>query len=327
MRNKTAQTNSATGTNAETNTAQANALSVSPSMQGMPGEICRDFDDEIQIRNNYARAIELFNIGYNKSVVLQSVTNHSMGILDDAMANIEAGLASIVAAFEEIRATSTSIANNTERINEMMQEILGNNSAVNESIASRMKDIETGAQTAQEIGLMFNDLQEKTKGIAGITTAIQDVSDKTNILAINASIEAARAGAVGKGFRIIANEVRSLAGQTGNFAKEIESNITDFASTVNTIAHKMNDFVIMLTRFKDSFAAVLAASDENTGNASKTGHLLTQIAGSMKEEAQALGDGLTSLEKISNNAKDTHAVFKALKSSHNFLDTLLDKAN
>lgn len=292
-----------------------------------PGEICRDFEDEIAIRDNYARAIELFTIGYNKSVVLQSVTNHSMSILDEAMANIEAGLTSIVAAFEEIRATSTSIAGNTERINEMMQEILGNNNSVNSSIAERMKDIEYGAQTAQEIGTMFGELQEKTKGITGITSAIQDVSDRTNILAINASIEAARAGAVGKGFRIIANEVRSLAGQTGNFAKEIEANINDFASTVNTIANKMNEFVIMLTRFKDSFASVLAASDENTDNANKTGQLLTQITGSMKEETQALGDGLTSLERISNNAKDTHAVFKALRNSHNFLDTLLNKSN
>jgi len=292
-----------------------------------PGEICRDFEDEITIRDNYARAIELFTIGYNKSVVLQSVTNHSMSILDEAMANIEAGLSSIVAAFEEIRATSTSIAGNTERINEMMQEILGNNNSVNGSIAERMKDIEYGAQTAQEIGLMFGELQEKTKGITGITSSIQDVSDRTNILAINASIEAARAGAVGKGFRIIANEVRSLAGQTGNFAKEIEANINDFANTVNSIANKMNEFVIMLTRFKDSFASVLAASDENTDNANKTGHLLTQITSSMKEETQALGEGLTSLERISNNAKDTHAVFKALRNSHNFLDTLLNKSN
>lgn len=306
---------------------QLQTLSTPSTSRTETGEICRDFEDEITLRDNYARAIELFTIGYNKSVVLQSVTNHSMNILDDAMANIEAGLTSIVAAFEEIRATSTSIAGNTERINEMMQEILGNNNSVNSSIAERMKDIESGAQTAQEIGAMFGELQEKTKGITGITSAIQDVSDRTNILAINASIEAARAGAVGKGFRIIANEVRSLAGQTGNFAKEIEANINDFASTVNTIANKMNEFVIMLTRFKDSFASVLAASDENTDNANKTGQLLTQITGSMKEETQALGDGLTSLERISNNARDTHTVFKALRNSHNFLDTLLNKSN
>lgn len=308
-------------------TVQLQTLQNQTINETQQSEICRDFEDEIAIRDNYARAIELFTIGYNKSVVLQSVTNHSMSILDEAMANIEAGLTSIVAAFEEIRATSTSIAGNTERINEMMQEILGNNNSVNSSIADRMKDIEYGAQTAQEIGSMFGELQEKTKGITGITSAIQDVSDRTNILAINASIEAARAGAVGKGFRIIANEVRSLAGQTGNFAKEIEANINDFANTVNTIANKMNEFVIMLTRFKDSFASVLAASDENTDNANKTGQLLNQITGSMKEETQALGDGLNSLERISNNAKDTHAVFKALRNSHNFLDTLLNKSN
>ncbi len=289
------------------------------------GQVCRDINDEVQIRENYARAIEHFTTGYNKSVVLQSVTNHSMSILDDAMANIEGGLTSIVASFEEIRATSTSISGNTDRINEMMREILGNNDSVNNSIAGRMQDIAKGVASAEEIDGMFAELQEKTKGIAGITSAIQDVSDRTNILAINASIEAARAGVVGKGFRIIANEVRSLAGQTGDFAKAIESNISEFASAVTTISQKMNEFVVMLTRFKESFGAVLAVSDENTGSANKTGQLLAEITGSMREETQALGEGLTSLEKISNNAKDTHAVFKALKNSHTYLDTLLDK--
>ena len=172
---------------------------------------------------------------------------------------------------------------------------------------------------------MFDHLFEKTKSVASITGSIQDVSDRTNILAINASIEAARAGSVGKGFRIIANEVRTLAGQTGDFAKQIETSLGEFSSSVAAISGRMEDFVRIFTRFKESFGEVSSAFRENADSVDKAGSFLSQIAGALKEENIALGDGLHSLERISASVKDTHAVFGALKMSHNALDKLLDK--
>jgi methyl-accepting chemotaxis protein len=175
---------------------------------------------ERETESNFVDAIDSFAVGYNKGVVLSSVTRHSLEILDDSMNRIESGLTTIVAAFEEIRATSGSTASNAERIDSMMTEILSGNENLAANISERMADVERGVAVARDLGSMFGGLSEKTKGVSGITGAIQDVSDRTNILAINASIEAARAGSVGKGFRIIANEVRTLAGQTNDFAKQ-----------------------------------------------------------------------------------------------------------
>jgi len=281
-------------------------------------------DGGIDLRN-YADAISRFAVGYNKGVVLSSVTRHSMDILDESMAGIERGLSSVVAAFEEIRATSGSTASSAERIDDMMKDILAGGSNTNSGIGERMKDVETGVNAAREIGAMFTGLKEKTRSVAGLTGSIQDVSDRTNILAINASIEAARAGTVGRGFRIIANEVRTLAGQTGDFAKQIESSLGEFSDSVGAIAGRMDDFVALFTRFRESFAEVMAAFRENAESVERAGGFLSQIAGSLKEETQALGDGLQSLEGISVSAKDSHAVFAALKDSHDFLDRLLDR--
>lgn len=286
------------------------------SPAGLPAESCDD---------NYATAIKRFVVGYNKSVVLNSVTQHSLDILNDAMSDIERGLTSIVAAFEEIRATSGSTASNADRIDGMMAEILSGNAGAERGIAERMDDVERGVATAKEIGSMFGLLKERTASVAGITSSIQDVSDRTNILAINASIEAARAGSVGKGFRIIANEVRALAGQTGDFAKQIESNLGEFSGAVSAISGRMDEFVAMFTRFRESFGEVSAAFKENAESARQAGQFLAQITGAIREETLALGDGLHSLERISANVKDTHAVFGALKSSHAFLDKLLDR--
>jgi methyl-accepting chemotaxis protein len=280
---------------------------------------------ERETESNFVDAIDSFAVGYNKGVVLSSVTRHSLEILDDSMNRIESGLTTIVAAFEEIRATSGSTASNAERIDSMMTEILSGNENLAANISERMADVERGVAVARDLGSMFGGLSEKTKGVSGITGAIQDVSDRTNILAINASIEAARAGSVGKGFRIIANEVRTLAGQTNDFAKQIESSIGELSGAVTAIAGRMDEFVNLFTRFRDSFAEVRANSMENAGNVRQGSQILAQIAGATKEETLALGDGLHSLEAISTNAKDTHAVFGALRSSHDFLDTLLDR--
>ncbi len=280
-------------------------------------------DDEIL--SNYSDAIDGFAAGFNKGIVLSSVTRHSLEILDDSMSRIESGLTTIVAAFEEIRATSGSTASNAERIDSMMAEIMASNENLTANIGERMEDVERGVAVARDLGSMFKGLSEKSGRVAGITGEIQDVSDRTNILAINASIEAARAGSVGKGFRIIANEVRTLAGQTSDFARQIESSIGELSDSVKAIAGRMDEFVDLFTRFRDSFAEVRANSSENAESVKHGSQILAQIAGATREETQALGDGLHSLEAISASAKDTHAVFGALRSSHDFLDTLLDR--
>ncbi|HUW42469.1 MAG TPA: methyl-accepting chemotaxis protein [Rectinemataceae bacterium] len=273
--------------------------------------------------DNYRIAIERFTVGYNKSVVLSTVTNRSLELLESSIGGIEASLDSIVAAFEEIRATSQSTSANADSIDSQMTEILVKNTSMDSGVGKRMEEVEQAAEDARRIGGLFRELQDKTSRIAEVTGSIRDVSDRTNILAINASIEAARAGSVGKGFRIIANEVRTLAGQTDDFAKQIESTIGEFKSSVKAIDERMRGFLELLERFRVSFAEVLANFQENAQSIEKAGQFLSQISGSIKEESLALTEGLGSLETISMGMKDTHAVFHSLASSHSFLDGIL----
>jgi methyl-accepting chemotaxis protein len=278
-----------------------------------------------ELENNYADALERFAVGYNKSVILNAVTVNSLGILDDAMEQVERGLATIVSAFEEMRATSESTSDNAGRIDAMMREILAKNGTMDRDIGERMTDIERAAADAKAIGALFDELKGKTESVAGITGAIQDVSDRTGILAINASIEAARAGTVGRGFRIIANEVRNLATQTGDFAKQIESSVGEFQTTVETISAKMNEFNELFSRFRSSFTGVLESFSDNAKTIDRAGNSLSEITGAIREEAAALNDGLASLEGVNNSMRDTHAILGVIQSSHGFLDQLLDK--
>lgn len=278
-----------------------------------------------ETRQNYEDALKRFSIGYNKSVILNSVTSHSLDILDEAMERVGNELNTIVSAFEEMRATSQSTSENAGRIDSMMGKILAKNGSMDLDIAARVADIERAAADAKAIGALFGELKEKTESVAGITGSIQDVSDRTGILAINASIEAARAGTVGRGFRIIANEVRTLATQTGDFAKQIESSVAEFQTTVDSISAKMDEFNALFSRFKASFSGVLSSFSENAKTIDDAGNSLSGITASIREEAAALNDGLSSLENINASMRDTHAILGVIQSSHVFLDRLLEK--
>ncbi len=274
---------------------------------------------------NQALAIRRFVVGYNKSVVLNTVTLRSLDIIGYNLEKIGSGLSSIVAAFEEIRATSQTTSGNADRIDDMMDGILTQNAKTGEGIDQRVADINRAAESAGRISSLFSDLSEKAKSISAVTGAIQDVSDRTNILAINASIEAARAGTVGKGFRIIANEVRTLAGQTGDFAKTIESTISDFQSVVGDISSELQGFTALLGTFKESFNTILESFQSNARSVDDAGAFLSQISGSIREETTALTEGLESLEGISTSLKDTQVVFGALVKTYGNLDSILQK--
>jgi len=274
---------------------------------------------------NYRDAMDRFAVGYNKSVVLSTVTDRTLKILDASIEGVHSSLSTVVSAFEEIRATSQSTAENAERIDGMMSGILVKNAGMDGAVGQRMDEVDRAAGEARTISSLFDELRAKAGSIAGVALSIRDVSDRTNILAINASIESARAGSVGKGFWIIANEVRNLAGQTGDFAKQIEGTIGEFSRAVGQIDSAMKDFTALLERFRTSFADVLANFQENAKGIDGASQLLSQISGSIREETLALTEGLGSLETISTSMKDTQAVFGALSTSYSFLDGLLTR--
>lgn len=275
--------------------------------------------------DNSSVAIKKFVRGYNKSIVLNAVTIKSLDIIGFNLERIGSSLSSIVAAFEEIRATSQNTSKNADKIDTMMDGILTKNASTGTEITERVQDINQAVAGTVRLSALSADLAEKAKSIASVTGAIQDVSDRTNILAINASIEAARAGTVGKGFRIIANEIRTLAGQTGDFAKTIETTISDFELVVGEITKELSGFTKVLESFKQSFTTVLDSFQTNAKSIDETGAFLNQISGSIREETTALTDGLNSLELISTSLKDTNVVFAALLKTYGNLDTLLDK--
>ena len=273
--------------------------------------------------NNYEDALKSFAIGYNKSITISSVTTNSFKILHESMENVCDGLQSIVSAFEEMKATSTSTASHTDQIASMMDGILQANDNLKQEIENRVNEIDEASKNAAFLSNSFKELKEQTKKVTDITGNIQEVVDKTNVLAINASIEAAHAGSFGAGFKIIANEVHKLAGQTGEFAKQITDSIKTFESTVERVNTQMNEFTELISGFNVSLTSVLENFNDNANSIHTSGQSLSEIALAVREEANALSEGFSALAKANDSVKDTYTILHVIGSIHRYLDELL----
>lgn len=105
--------------------------------------------------------------------------------------------------------------------------------------AGRMTDVNKG-------------LMDSSKKIAGITATIGDIADRTNLLSLNAAIEAARAGEAGRGFGVVADEVKKLAGQTHDSTREIGDIVGRISAEIQNSSGTMSDIVIAQQKLIDS---------------------------------------------------------------------------
>ena len=274
---------------------------------------------------NFADLIDKIVVKYNKGVVLDFITNHSFQIITSAMEQLEERFEAIISAFEEIQKESSSSALNIGRVDGILEETLSSRKKLQTEIHQRVEEIDEAALNARNTASSFQILKERTGEVKSMLADIQDVSIKTGILAINASIEAARAGKAGDSFRIIANEIRNLSTQTGTFAKTIEAKLADLQSSVKDINESMALFMSLFSKFQRSFNGVLTAFDKNSVILNEAVFSLTEVTSSIKGQDVTIHDGFKSLKDIEEFLKETSAILDVVQTSHTHLGTLLQQ--
>ena len=147
----------------------------------------------------------------------------------------------------------------------------------------------------------ISDISESSKQISGITKAIEDISFQTNILALNASVEAARAGAAGKGFAVVADEVQRLASKSAESAKSITEVID---ASVEQVRYGT-------TLSEETTQALL----EVVNSAQQSSELVDQIAHSAQAQALSLKQLTEGMELISNVVQTNAATAEESASS------------
>ncbi len=223
----------------------------------------------------------------------------------DSLSQSNSVVAASSDASEEMASTSRQIAQNCSDASEYSAEVQKVVREGAEKVRAAVSRIREHAEETNQSARMIEQLGSHTMQISGIVGTIQEIADQTNLLALNAAIEAARAGEHGRGFAVVADEVRSLAGRTSGSTKEISSMIASIQEMVGNATSTMTVNVRKMNEIAEYTVALEESLNRINGSVETVHDQLIQIASATEEQTATSQEITTNMQGISDSTSAT----------------------
>ena len=228
----------------------------------------------------------------------------------------------MAATVEEMTVSINHVADRAQEANRLSSESGQLAISGEKIIGQTVRDIQDIAVTVHAAADLIRGLEQHSQEISNVVAVIKEVADQTNLLALNAAIEAARAGEQGRGFAVVADEVRKLAERTAVSTTEIATTIEQMRTTAGNAVGSMQGVVNKVTKGVES-AQEADGAIRQIGESSRTAvKMVEEITEAIREQGAATNNIATQVERIAQMSEESSAAAENSSQSAQDLDQL-----
>ena len=220
------------------------------------------------------------------------------GMINDVRVESQA-MHSIAANSEEMAASVDDVSSRAQEAASKAENAVTEAGIGAEEIVKSISFAENSFQQMENVGKQIHDVMESTNKINNIIDIIKGIADQTNLLALNAAIEAARAGEHGRGFAVVADEVRKLAEHTKTSVQEIQNNISNLQNNTNKSVANIDSISGELQSGKVMFNSALTAINNIKDSVEVINTEIMQIAANTEEQTAVSEDIASQINQAS----------------------------